>query len=47
MIVASAVGHLLWWTAGPILWLAFMVVAVMLATRTIGRARASHHDQWL
>ena len=47
VIVASAVGHLLWWTAGPILWLAFVVVAVMLATRTIGRARASHHDQWL
>ena len=52
VIVASAVGHLLWWTAGPILWLAFVVVAIMLATRTIGRARASHHDashhdQWL
>ena len=27
VIVASAVGHLLWWTAGPVLWLAFVVVA--------------------
>ncbi len=47
IILASAAGHLLWWTAGPILWLAFLVVAVMLVTRTIGRARAGHHDHWL
>ncbi len=41
VIVASAVGHLLWWTAGPVFWLAFVVVAVLLASRTVGRARAS------
>jgi hypothetical protein len=47
VVVASAAGHVLWWTAGPILWLVFAVVAVMFATRTIGRARSSRHDHWL
>jgi len=46
-IVASAFAHLLWWTAGPIIWLAFLAFAVLFATRTIGRARASRHDRWL
>jgi hypothetical protein len=47
VIVASAFGHLLWWTAGPIIWLAFLVFAVLFASRTIGHARARHHDHWL
>ncbi len=38
VIIGSALAHALWWTAGPVIWLAFLVVAVLLLTRTIGLA---------
>jgi protein-S-isoprenylcysteine O-methyltransferase Ste14 len=48
VIVASAFAHLLWWTAGPIIWLAFLVFAVLFASRTIGRAHQRRpDDRWL
>jgi len=39
VIVASAASHALWWTAGPVLWLAFLVVAILLVTGSFGRSR--------
>ncbi len=39
VIVASVAAHALWWTAGPVLWLGVLVVAVLLATRSFGRSR--------
>jgi hypothetical protein len=47
VILASAFGHLLWWTAGPVIWLAFLVFAVLFVGRTIGRGRASRHEHWM
>ena len=44
VIIGSALAHALWWTAGPVIWLAFLVVAVLLLTRTIGRPHAHHGD---
>jgi Domain of unknown function (DUF1707) len=46
VLLASAAAHMLWWVAGPVLWLVFLAAAVMLITRTVGRARAGH-DRWL
>jgi hypothetical protein len=43
VLIGSAVAHALWWVAVPVAWLAFLVVAVVLLTRTLGRSRA-HHD---
>jgi hypothetical protein len=39
VIVLSATAHALWWTAGPMLWLGVLVVAVLLATGSFGRSR--------
>jgi len=39
VIAASVAAHALWWTAGPMLWLGFLIVAVLLATRSFGRSR--------
>jgi Domain of unknown function (DUF1707) len=46
VVLVSAAGHLLFWTAVPVFWLAFLVVAVLLFSRTAHRGRASH-DRWL
>jgi Domain of unknown function (DUF1707) len=41
VVVAVAAAHVLWWTAGPLLWLGFFVIVVLFATRTFGgRSRA-------
>ncbi|MBV9094753.1 MAG: DUF1707 domain-containing protein [Streptosporangiaceae bacterium] len=37
VVLAIALGHALWWTAGPLLWLGFLVAVVLLAGRLIGR----------
>jgi hypothetical protein len=47
VLVASAFGHLLWWTAGPVILLAFLVFAGLFASRTIGHGRARRHDHWI
>jgi hypothetical protein len=45
VIIGSALAHALWWTAGPVIWLAFLVVAVLLLTRTVGRPHHHHHHR--
>jgi len=41
VVVAVVAAHVLWWTAGPLLWLGFLVMVVLFATRTFGgRSRA-------
>ena len=41
VVVAVVATHVLWWTAGPLLWLGFLVIVVLFATRTFGgRSRA-------
>lgn len=46
VLLASTVGHLLWWTAVPVFWVGFLIVAVLLFSRTACRGRASR-DRWL
>ena len=40
-VLALAVGHALFWAAGPLLWLGLLVAAVLFATRAVGRTRAT------
>jgi Flp pilus assembly protein TadB len=41
VVAAVAAAHVLWWTAGPLLWLGFFVIVVLFASRTFGgRSRA-------
>ena len=47
VLIASAVGHLLWWTAGPVILLAFLVFAVLSVGRAVGRGRTRRQDHWL
>ena len=41
-VLALTVGHALFWAAVPLLWLGLLVAVVLLATRAVGRTRASH-----
>jgi Domain of unknown function (DUF1707) len=41
VVLALVTAHVLWWTAVPLLWLGFLVLVVLFATRTIGRSRPS------
>ena len=38
VVVALLTAHVLWWTAVPLLWLGFLALIVLFATRTIGRS---------
>ncbi len=40
-VLALTVGHAVFWAVVPLLWLGLLVAAVLFATRTIGRTRAS------
>jgi hypothetical protein len=39
VVIAIMAAHVLWWTAGPFLWLGFFIVVVLFATGTFGRSR--------
>ena len=39
VVLAVMTAHVLWWTAVPVLWLGFLVLVALFATRTIGRSR--------
>jgi Domain of unknown function (DUF1707) len=41
-ILALSVGHALFWAVMPLLWLGLLAATVLLATKAIGRTRASH-----
>jgi hypothetical protein len=41
-VLALTVGHAVFWAAVPLLWLGLLAATVLLATRAIGRTRASH-----
>ena len=41
-VLALTVGHAVFWAAAPLLWLGLLVAVVLLATRAVGRTRASH-----
>jgi Domain of unknown function (DUF1707) len=41
VVLAIMAAHVLWWTAVPLLWLGLVVLAVLFATRTVGRGRPS------
>ncbi len=41
-VLALTVGHAVFWAAVPLLWLGLLVAVVLLATRAVGRTRASH-----
>jgi len=41
VVLAIMTAHVLWWTAAPLLWLGFVVLIVLFATRTIGRSHPS------
>ena len=41
-VLALTVGHAVFWAAVPLLWLGLLVAGVLLATRAVGRTRASH-----
>jgi Flp pilus assembly protein TadB len=45
VVVALAAAHVLWWTAVPLLWVGFLVVAVLFATRGLGYSHPSHRDR--
>ncbi|HYB48174.1 MAG TPA: DUF1707 domain-containing protein [Streptosporangiaceae bacterium] len=40
VVLAAAAAHVLWWTAVPLLWLGFLALIVLFATRTIGRSHS-------
>ncbi len=42
-VLALTVGHAVFWAAAPLLWLGLLVAVVLLATRAVGRTRASHN----
>ena len=42
VIIAMAAAHAVLWVMVPLLWLAFGVVAIVFATRTLGRSRSGH-----
>jgi hypothetical protein len=39
VVLAVMTAHVLWWTTVPLLWLGFLVLVVLFATRTVGRSR--------
>jgi Domain of unknown function (DUF1707) len=45
IVALVAAGHMLWWTTIPLLWIALLVVAVLLATGHIGRRSHSGQDR--
>ena len=45
VVLALAAAHVLWWTAAPLLWVGFLVVAVLFATGHLGRSHASYRDR--
>ena len=43
VVIALAAGHALLWVTVPLLWLTFLAVAVLLATRAVGHSRSGQH----
>ncbi len=41
VVVALAASHAVLWATVPLLWVGFLVVALLFATRTVGRSRSS------
>jgi hypothetical protein len=41
-VLALTLGHAVFWAVVPLLWLGVLAATVLLATRAIGRTRASH-----
>lgn len=41
VVIALMVVHAMWWATWPLLWIGFLVVAVLFATRTVGHHRAT------
>jgi hypothetical protein len=41
VIVALMIVHATWWATWPLLWIGFLVVAVLFANRTVGHRHAS------
>jgi uncharacterized protein DUF1707 len=42
VVLAVAAGHAVLWVVAPLLWLAFVVLAVLVVTRALGHSRPGH-----